>query len=405
MGHVRVAGLGKAYKLYPTRWSRVREWVTRRPRHQLKWALREVEFSIEAGQSLGIVGLNGSGKSTLLKLIAGLAQPTTGAVEVGGRVAALLELGMGFHNEFTGRQNVVMAGQLMGMPLDEIHELMPEIEAFAEIGPYMDQPFRVYSSGMQMRLAFSVATARRPDILIVDEALSVGDSYFQHKSFGRIREFREKGTTMLVVSHDRFSIQTICDQALLLSEGRQEMFGEPGQVLDYYHALLGAEDRKLIRMEKLDAGRSKTISGNRAAQMLSLHLTLAGSEEEVAAVEMGAEVDLVMRIAVRSPLDHLVVGFMIKDKLGQAMYGVNTHRLGTPLEQLQAGETVTVRWRMRMALGKGSYSISTSLTKEDSHQGGTYEWMDHAGIFHVYNERFPDFIGCSLLEPRITIER
>ena len=131
MGHVRSLGLSKAYKLYPTRWSRVREWVTRRPRHQLRWALRDVSFTIEAGQALGVVGLNGSGKSTLLKLVAGLAQPTLGSVEVGGRVAALLELGMGFHPEFTGRQNVVMAGQLMGLSLDEIGELMPEIERFA----------------------------------------------------------------------------------------------------------------------------------------------------------------------------------------------------------------------------------------------------------------------------------
>ncbi len=405
MGHVRVSSLSKAYKLYPTRWSRVLEWVTRRPRHQLMWALRDVDFSIEAGHSLGVVGLNGSGKSTLLKLVAGLAQPTTGSVEVGGRVAALLELGMGFHNDFTGRQNVVMAGQLMGMSLDEIEALMPEIEAFAEIGAYIDQPFRVYSSGMQVRLAFSVATVRRPDILIVDEALSVGDSYFQHKSFARIREFRAKGTTMLVVSHDRYSIQTLCDQALLLSEGRLEVFGEPEEVLDHYHALLGAEDRKLIRLEKLEAGGRKTISGNRAAQVLEAHQAHAGAEEETSVVEVGAEVDLVMRIAVRSDLDRLVVGFMIKDRLGQAMYGINTHRVDVPLEGLQAGDTFTARWRMRMNLGKGSYSISTTLTKEDSHLGGTYEWTDHAVIFHVFNESYPEFVGCTLLEPRITIER
>jgi lipopolysaccharide transport system ATP-binding protein len=405
MGHVRVRGLSKAYKLYARRWSRALEWATRRPRHHLMWALRDVDFVLEAGQTLGIVGLNGSGKSTLLKLIAGLAKPTAGSVEVGGRVAALLELGMGFHNEFTGRQNVVMAAQLMGMQLDEIRALMPEIEAFAEIGPYMDQPFRMYSSGMQMRLAFSVATARRPDILIIDEALSVGDSYFQHKSFGKIRDFRAKGTTMLVVSHDRYSIQSICDQALLLSEGRLEMFGKPEQVLDYYHALLGAEDRKLIRLEKLEAGRRKTISGTGAAQMLEVHLSYADAEEEVAAVEVGAEVDLVMRIAVRSDLERLVAGFMIKDKLGQTMYGINTQRVGTSLERLRAGETLTIRWRMHMNLGKGSYSITTSLTKQDSHQEGTYEWMDHAAIFHVFNEGYPDFVGCSLLEPRLRVER
>jgi len=171
-------------------------------------------------------------------MITGTTQPTTGGVHITGRVAAMLELGMGFHPDFTGRQNAFMAGQLLGYGVDEIAHLMPEIEAFAEIGDYIDQPVRVYSSGMQMRLAFSVATAHRPDVLIVDEALSVGDAYFQHKSFARIREFRERGTTLLLVSHDKGAIQAICDRAILLNSGRLVREGEPEEVMDYYNALL-----------------------------------------------------------------------------------------------------------------------------------------------------------------------
>src|SRR5690606_6737354 len=184
---------GKAYKEYPNRWARLAEWLVpfSKPRHRLKWVLQDVSFSVEPGQALGIVGINGAGKSTLLKMITGTTQPSSGQIHIQGRVAALLELGMGFHPDFSGRQNVFMAGQLLGLSMEELQALMPEIEAFAEIGPYMDQPVRTYSSGMQMRLAFSVATARRPDVLIVDEALSVGDAYFQHKSFNRIREFRQ----------------------------------------------------------------------------------------------------------------------------------------------------------------------------------------------------------------------
>ena len=155
--------------------------------------LQDINFSVNPGEAVGIIGINGAGKSTLLKMITGTTQPTTGSVHITGRVAALLELGMGFHPDFTGRQNAFMAGQLLGYSVEEIARLMPEIEAFAEIGDYIDQPVRVYSSGMQMRLAFSVATAIRPDVLIVDEALSVGDAYFQHKSFDRIRQFREAG--------------------------------------------------------------------------------------------------------------------------------------------------------------------------------------------------------------------
>ncbi|MEO7495508.1 MAG: ABC transporter ATP-binding protein, partial [Massilia sp.] len=205
MGSITVSQLGKAYKLYPSRWSRLAEWMLpfRGRRHELKWVLRDINFSLAPGEAVGIIGINGAGKSTLLKLITGTAQASCGSVAIGGRVAALLELGMGFHPEFTGRQNAYLAGQLIGLTSAEIDTLMPHIEQFADIGDYIDQPVRVYSSGMQMRLAFSVATARRPDVLIVDEALSVGDAFFQHKSFERIRQFRELGTTLLIVSHDR----------------------------------------------------------------------------------------------------------------------------------------------------------------------------------------------------------
>ncbi|MES3023509.1 MAG: ATP-binding cassette domain-containing protein, partial [Pseudomonadota bacterium] len=177
MGAIHVSGLGKAYKQYRSQAARVAEWVLpfAGPRHKLKWVLRDINFQVAAGESVGLIGINGAGKSTLLKLITGTTQPTTGSVATSGQVAALLELGMGFHPDFSGRQNVLMAGQLLGLSNPDIASLMPHIEAFADIGDYLDQPVRVYSSGMQMRLAFSVATARRPDVLIVDEALSVGD--------------------------------------------------------------------------------------------------------------------------------------------------------------------------------------------------------------------------------------
>jgi lipopolysaccharide transport system ATP-binding protein len=228
MSYIKVHNVGKAYKQYASKTGRLREWLSpfNTVKHKLKWILQDISFNVEPGEALGIIGINGAGKSTLLKLITGTAKPTCGDIELSGRVAALLELGMGFHPDFTGRQNVYMSGQLLGIPVETLTKLMPEIEAFAEIGDYIDQPVRVYSSGMQVRLAFSVATAIRPDILIVDEALSVGDAYFQHKSFERIREFRKLGTTLLLVSHDKQAIQGICDRAILLNKGRIEMEGE-----------------------------------------------------------------------------------------------------------------------------------------------------------------------------------
>ena len=263
MGTINVTNLGKAYKQYPSRWSRLIEWMDPRvrPRHRLHWVLQDLSFSVSAGEALAIIGINGAGKSTLLKMIVGTTQPTTGSVQMVGRVAALLELGMGFHPDFTGRQNALMAGQLLGMSVEEVSARMPEIEEFAEIGEYIDQPVRVYSSGMQVRLAFAVATASRPDVLVVDEALSVGDIYFQHKSFDRIREFRKQGTTLLIVSHDKASIQSICDRAILLNAGKLAMEGTPEAVMDYYNALLAAHQKQSIRQEVLANGKLQTISG------------------------------------------------------------------------------------------------------------------------------------------------
>ncbi|MNX47913.1 Teichoic acids export ATP-binding protein TagH [compost metagenome] len=406
MGHIRVTGLGKAYKQYPTRWSRLVEWlVPFSPiRHHQHWVLQDVTFQIAPGESVGIVGVNGAGKSTLLKMITGTTQPTCGAIELEGRVAALLELGMGFHADFTGRQNAVMAGQLLGMQVEEIEALMPEIERFAEIGDAIDHPVRTYSSGMQMRLAFSVATARRPDILIVDEALSVGDAYFQHKSFDRIRSFRKAGTTLLIVSHDRGAIQSICDSAILLENGHMAMHDTPETVMDYYNALLAKREGQTVRQEALAGGQVSTISGTGEARILNVRL-LDQHERSIDAAEVGQPVVLEVNVEVRQDIERLVLGFMIKDRLGQAMYGINTHRQDQALTDLQAGERVTYRFAFVMGLGKGNYSVALSLSRLDSHLDRNFEWRDYGLVFHVINNRQEDFVGCSWLAAKTTVTR
>jgi lipopolysaccharide transport system ATP-binding protein len=406
MGHIRVTGLGKAYKQYPTRWSRLAEWlIPFSPiRHRQHWVLQDVTFQIAPGESVGIVGVNGAGKSTLLKMITGTTQPTCGTIELEGRVAALLELGMGFHADFTGRQNAVMAGQLLGMQVEEIEALMPEIERFAEIGDAIDHPVRTYSSGMQMRLAFSVATARRPDILIVDEALSVGDAYFQHKSFDRIRSFRKAGTTLLIVSHDRGAIQSICDSAILLENGHMAMHDTPETVMDYYNALLAKREGQTVRQEALAGGQVSTISGTGEARILTVRL-LDKNERSIDAAEVGQPVVLEVNVEVRQDIERLVLGFMIKDRLGQAMYGINTHRQNQALTDLQAGERVTYRFAFVMGLGKGNYSVALSLSRLDSHLDRNFEWRDYGLVFHVINNRQEDFVGCSWLAAKTTVTR
>ena len=406
MGHLRVSGLGKAYKQYPNRWSRLFEWLIpfSRQRHQLHWVLQDVDFEIQPGEAVGIVGVNGAGKSTLLKMITGTTQPTCGHIQLQGRVAALLELGMGFHPDFTGRQNAFMAGQLLGMQVEEIEALMPEIEGFAEIGEAIDQPVRTYSSGMQMRLAFSVATARRPDILIVDEALSVGDAYFQHKSFERIRSFRKAGTTLLIVSHDRSAIQSICDTAILLEHGRMAMRGKPEEVMDYYNAMLAQREGQVVRQEMLANGQVRTISGTGEAGIIDVQL-LDSQGQPVEVAEIGQPMVLQVRVEIRQDIERLVLGFLIKDRLGQPMYGINTHRQDKAVTDLKAGEQITFRFSFDMRLGKGNYSVALSLSRLDSHLDRNFEWRDYGLVFHVINNRQEDFVGCSWLQAETCIRR
>lgn len=406
MGTITATGLGKAYKQYPSPWSRLAEWLRPRstPRHSLHWILQDIDLAIAPGETVGLIGINGAGKSTLLKILAGTTRPTTGSLHMGGRVAALLELGMGFHADFSGRQNVYMAGQLMGLSAADLQHLMPAIEAFAEIGDYIHQPVRVYSSGMQMRLAFSIATAARPDILIVDEALSVGDAYFQHKSFDRIRQFRAQGTTILLVSHDKNVIQSICDRAILLNNGRIAMQGTPDTVMDYYNALLAEREAHNIEQTATADGRIQTLSGSGEATLEDIRL-LNAQDETIEVAEVGQNVTLQIRVRIRQPIDTLVFGYLIKDRLGQSVYGTNTHYLNQPQQHLQPGEIITCRFSFQANLGPGNYSISTAHVSTGDHLTNNYEWRDLALLFTVVNLRHPHFEGSNWLPPTLHIAR
>ena len=400
MGTITVTDLGKAYKQYPTRWSRLVEWVTpgHRPRHSLKWVLQDINFTVKPGEAVGIIGINGAGKSTLLKMITGTTQPTTGGVQITGQVAALLELGMGFHPDFSGRQNAFMAGQLLGYSVEEIARLMPEIEAFAEIGDYIDQPVRVYSSGMQMRLAFSVATAHRPDVLIVDEALSVGDAYFQHKSFDRIREFRKQGTTLLIVSHDKGAIQSICDRAILLKAGKLAMEGEPEVVMDYYNAMLADHQDQTVKQEATVDGKIQTISGSGEVTLTDVSL-LDDAGKQIEMVAVGQHVSLYVKATCNARVEELVVGYMIKDRLGQPVFGTNTCHHKRELQNLRGDETIEFNFDFQANLGPGTYSVAIALHTDDTHVAKNYEWRDHALVFNMINIDKDEFVGVAWIPP------
>lgn len=396
-GHLRVRNLGKAYKRYPRKWGRLAEWLNCGMHHELNWVLRDVTFEIAPGEAVGIVGANGAGKSTLLKLITGTIRPTTGAFEAGGRISALLELGIGFHPEFTGRQNVFMAGHILGISGERIAALMPEIEAFAEIGDYVDQPMRTYSSGMQVRLAFSVATAVRPDILIVDEALSVGDAYFQHKSFDRIRQFRNQGTTLLFVSHSAGAIRTLCNRTILLDQGKMLRDGSPDVVLDYYNALIAAHRADYeIRQSELLSGRTTTRSGTAQATIESVDLLCADSPTR--AIRSGDAADIRILVRTHTEVPDLTVGILIRDRLGNDVFGTNTFHLDASRTNVIAGEVTTVDFTFpALNLGVGSYSLTAALHAQDTHLACNYDWWDQSLIFQIVPGRGPISAGvCNL---------
>ena len=384
MSVIQVNSIGKHYKRYPNRWSRLAEWLgSKNSRHEKHWVLRDVSFDVRAGESIGIIGHNGAGKSTLLKLITGTTQPSTGSATVTGRVAALLELGMGFHPDFAGRQNAYMSGQLLGYSNEEIAARMHDIEAFAEIGDYIDQPVRTYSSGMQVRLAFSVATFIRPDVLIVDEALSVGDVFFQQKCFERIRLFREAGTTLLFVSHALGTIYALCDRAILLDHGRLVCDADPKTVVDLY------QRREL---EQMNARASTTAnpmlpaagpaeppdvtgqdSGEAPSQMPALEPDFATGLAEIcsvallcdgtptAAVVSDAEITLRIAVTAHADIEDPHIGFQIRNARGEPIFMTNSYCMGKTLGALSRGAGLVAEYTMKCNLAPGDYTVTAGV--------------------------------------------
>ena len=404
MNLLRVHDVGKAFRTYSSEWHRFARWfgLSMKPAEET-WVLRHINFDIQVGEAIGLIGQNGAGKSTLLKMITGTMRPTEGQLQVNGRIAAILELGMGFNPDLSGRQNVHHTAGLMGFTAEQINEAMPDIEAFAEIGDYFDEPVRIYSSGMQMRVAFSVATAWRPETLIVDEALSVGDTYFQHKSFDRIRKFREQGTSLIIVSHDRNAIQTLCDRAILLEKGSIVKDGTPEEVFDFYNALIAEKENSTVEVKRLEDGKTQTTSGTGEATVEQI--VLYNSKGDAAEyIGVGESVELHVRVKVHRPVDGLVLGYGIKDRLGQVMYGTNTWHTKQVLHDPKQGDEFLFVIAFPANFGVGSYSVQTALVDRDTHLTANYEWRDMALVFSVINIDKTHFAGCLWNEPAIAIE-
>lgn len=356
--------------------------------------LDNINLEIKNGETVGFIGLNGAGKSTLLKIITGVTKPTAGEVYIQGKFSAILELGMGFHPDFTGRENAYLALKLNGHT-DNIDDLISSIYEFSEIGQYFDQPVRLYSSGMSVRLAFSVATVVRPELLIIDEALSVGDAYFQHKSFDRIKLFREQGSSMILVSHDKAAILELCDTVYLLNQGKVVYGGDPVEALDFYNALL-SNDLSDIAIKDVGRSGSQLSSGSKEIEILDCFIT-DGHQTVCDLIETGQEYTLKVIAKSKTNALGVVCGFMIKNKYGQIIFGTNTFHTNNIIPKIIIGNKIEIDFKFKATLGEGNYSISVAFHQFDTHITKNYNWIDRIFIFKVHNKKYPRFIGTNFI--------
>jgi ABC-type polysaccharide/polyol phosphate transport system ATPase subunit len=395
---VEVVALSKRYKVFAAPWQRAAEWATlgRRRMHEEFWALRDVDFTVNRGECLGIIGRNGSGKSTLLKVLAGAVVPTSGRFAVRGRMLALLELGAGFNPVLTGRQNVIVSSELLGFPAGYAAQRLPEIEAFAELDEHFDRPVRTYSSGMFVRLAFSTFMFLEPDVLVVDEALSVGDVFFQQKCFAAVRAMRERGVTLLYVSHDLPSVSNLCDRVLLLDHGRQYFLGDPDEAVSHYYALITGRasaptvPAPSIAMEsapdlafadQADRIRTGSILGADPGRPGSVPLEIVAarvvdaSGRPASSVEALETLEFQLLCRANGDVDRPNVGIEIYDRFNQMVYAVSAVNLDDPLPAVDAGVQFIVSFAIRFSVQPGQYTFalgSANLSDAMDPNSGVY---------------------------------
>ncbi len=400
---ISVQNVSKRYPLYPRAVDRL--WASLRLGNGASstrdfWAVRDVSFRVEKGEVLALLGPNGSGKSTLLQIISGILQPTTGRVLCGGRVAALLELGAGFNPEFTGRENVFMNGEIMGLSRGQIDNAFPAIEAFAEIGQFMDRPVKEYSTGMYVRLAFSTAIHVEPEILIVDEALSVGDAIFSSRCIRKFEEMREKKLTVLLVSHDLGLVKRLADRAVFLLNGQMQMEGTASDAVNRYVGFVHERQRGT----GLEAGEQTAVEstfrhGDHASTIVGVQ-TLNANDEPRGVFGWGETMRIRVRARFREESANPIVGILVRSRLGMDVFGTNTRVEGIEIGKLEAGEELEVDFEMDCEFSRQEYTLTAATQHWD---GASQDWLDDVLSFRVADAK--EVAGVIRLQPKIRFRK
>jgi len=400
--------LSKKYQIYRRPGDKLLEIfrLSKAPLHQEFRALEDVSFEIEPGQTVGIIGQNGSGKSTLLQILAGIMRPTAGDCRVSGKVSALLELGSGFNPEFTGRENVFMNGAILGFDNREMEKRFAAIARFAEIGDFMEQPAKTYSSGMYMRLAFAVAIHVDPDILLIDEALAVGDLVFQQRCMHHMNRLRDSGKTIILVTHDLGAVTKFCDRALLLDRGQLLEDGKPDLVVQKYRALVFERERRYDGLSEGTTGETSdgeyTVSeeipivstipnidhrfGSGEARLLGVELF---DENGRPARELFGGQRVTVRISAEfsKDIDHPIFGFTIRDRMGIEIAASNTSYAGCTLPPARQGQTFTCDFSLVLPeMAAGGYSISPAVANGNVLKHDMCDWIDNALVFSLNSQ-------------------